>query len=234
MERIAIWVLIAAGLVFLAIGLAFDEGLRSPLWWLELVLYAMMILGFARGGARLRLRLWPAALVFVSASWACGMAYELTLTVYGTGFGGMHPDTRASFILAQGDYILIALATLMLVRLWHLDFSGAFWLAMGKSLTEGLIFTGVLAATITSGALGTAALALGYYTLAYASFVALPLLLVAPESLWRPSAAPRKRPPVWALVMTGFAVAFVIRIIWGLGWGPLATSVFALPPNPVP
>jgi len=57
---------------------------------------------------------------------------------------------------------------------------------MGKSLTEGLIFTGVLTAMLVSGAFGMAALVLAYYALAYASFVALPLLLVAPETLWRP------------------------------------------------
>ena len=90
------------------------------------------------------------------------MAFELTLTVVGTGLGGIHPDTRASFLLGQANYILIALPTLALVRFWRLDFAGAYWTAMGKSLTEGLIFTGVLTATLVSGAFGMAALVLAY------------------------------------------------------------------------
>ena len=191
-----------------------------------------MIVGLARGGAGLSMKPLPAAIAFVLASWACGMAYELTLTMDGTGLGGNHPDTRSSFILAQGDYVLIALAALTMARRWHLDFRGLFWVAMGKSLTEGLIFTGVLTVALMTGQLGLAALTLPYYTLAYASFVALPLLLIAPESLWRP--APVKTPPIFTLILTGFAVAFVIRLIWGFGWAPFATWAFDLPPNPVP
>jgi len=89
--------------VFLVLGLALVDTLRSPFWWVELALYAVMILGLARGGAGLRLRPWSAALVFVAASRACGMAFKLTLTVDGTGLGGIHPDTRASFLLGQAD-----------------------------------------------------------------------------------------------------------------------------------
>ena len=97
-----------------------------------MALYVVMVLGLARGGAGLRLRPWSAALVFAAASRACGMAFELTLTVDGTGLGGIHPDTRASFILGQADCILIALATLALVRFWRLDFAGAYWIALDK------------------------------------------------------------------------------------------------------
>lgn len=68
---------------------------------------------------------------------------------------------------------------------------------------------------------------------AYGSFVALPLLLVAPETLWRPG-PPGRRPPFRALILTGFAAAFVIRLIWGFVWAPFATWAFDLPPNPVP
>jgi len=38
MERVAIWVLIGAGLAFLALGLALDDTLRSPFRWVELAL----------------------------------------------------------------------------------------------------------------------------------------------------------------------------------------------------
>ncbi len=227
-----VWGSIALGLAFLLLNLGSTTGPRSPLWWVEIVIDVAMITLLARGGVGLRLRGGPAALAFVALSWGLGMAYELTLTVDGSGIGGVHPQTRASFLLAQGDYVMIALATLWLVRLWHLDFGGAFWLALGMSLTEGLIFTGALGATIMAGAPGPAVLMLAYYTLAYAGFVALPLLVVAPPGLWRAQVRPRKR-PAWMLILAGFGLAFAIRVVWGLGWAPLATWAFALPPNPL-
>jgi hypothetical protein len=218
---------IAGGLVFLALGLALQDGPRSPLWWGELPLHLMLIAGVLAPGRfylPLSRRIAPVALVVLS--WAFGMAYEMTLTVDGTGIGGVHPDTRASFLLAQGDYILIALATLALVRWLRLDLRLAFFLAAGKSLTEGLVFTGVL-----WGAGWSAPLALAYYALAYASFIALPLVLVDPRLVWSGPAPSRLR--VAAIWATGFAVAFAIRIAWGLGWAPLATWLWDLPPNPI-
>jgi len=223
---------IALGIVFLLLSLGNATGPRSPLWSVEIVTDLVIVALLARGGGGRWLRAWPAALAFVVLSWGLGMAYEVTLTVDGSGIGGVHPQTRASFLLAQGDYVMIALATLALVRLWHLDFAGAFWVALGMSLTEGLIFTGVLARTIAAGAPGWAVLMLAYYALAYAGFVALPLLVLAPQSLWRGPAPPRGK-PAWKLVLAGFGLALVIRLIWGLGWAPLATWAFALPPNPL-
>ncbi len=100
-------------------------------------LFAAMAAGLAAGrGLNWRPR-WP-GLAYVALVWALGMTYEMTLTVDGTGFGGVHQVTWASFLLAQGDYLALALAMLWLIRRWGLDFTGAFWLAGGKSLTEGL------------------------------------------------------------------------------------------------
>ncbi len=204
-----------------------DEGLVSPLWWAELVLYVVMIAGLACGGFGLTV---PAPMrAFVGLSWTFGMVYELTLTVDGTGYGGMHRDTVASFVLAQGDYIPIALATLWMVRRWHLGFAGAFLISCGKSLTEGLVFTGVLTNTVLSPAWPYAPLMLAYYTLAYANFVALPLLVLAPETLWDRHPAPRPKGPL-TLIAAGFAAAFAIRLIWGLGLGPALGWAFDLPP----
>ena len=145
-----------------------------------------MILGLLinRGqGFRLRLpRRW-APVAFVSLSWGFGMLYEASLTVDGTGIGGVHPDTHTSYVLAQGDYIMIALAAWGLVRHFHLTFRDTFFLAGGKSLTEGLVFTGVLTGVLMSPQAYAAPLVMAYYTLAYATFVALPLLIIDPASL---------------------------------------------------
>jgi hypothetical protein len=45
-----LWLCIAAGLGFLTLSMTQDEGLVSPLWWAELVLYVVMIAGLACGG----------------------------------------------------------------------------------------------------------------------------------------------------------------------------------------
>jgi hypothetical protein len=226
-----IWLCLWAGLAFLALSHLQGAARVSPLWWAEPALYALMIAGLWRGSFGLALPAPWAATAFVGLSWAFGMIYELTLSVDGTGLGGMHPDTRASFVLAQGDYIPIALTTLWLIRRWHLDFAGAFLLGCGKSLTEGLVFTGVLTQTLVSPSWPLAPLMLAYYGLAYASFVALPLVVLSPQTLWdrRPPPRPISAP---VLIATGFALAFVLRILWGLGTGPLLSWVFGLPPDP--
>ncbi len=227
----ACWIL--AGLAFRAINGQADDAPRAPLWFADLPLYALMFLGLwrLRAGRPLYLPLSrrAAPILFLALSWAFGMAYEASLTVTGTGIGGIHPDTRASYLLAQGDYVLIALATLGAIRWLRLDFDRAFFLAGGKSLTEGLIFTGVLAALLTTPQAWAAPFVLAYYTLAYASFVALPLLFVDPRALWaRPEPGALALWQAWAL---GFALAFAIRLVWGLGWAPLAAWLFDLPPN---
>ena len=81
-------------------------------------------------------------------SWSFGMICELTLTADGTRMGGKHAGMRSCFVLAQGDDIPFAVATLWMVRRWHLAFAGAFWLAFGNSLTEGIVCTGILSKTI--------------------------------------------------------------------------------------
>ena len=229
--RPGLW--IGCGLLFLAVSWILSTGPRSPFWFAELPLYALMIAGLRTDRLRLPVRGWPAAVIFVLLSWAFGMTYELSLTVDGTGIGGIHPDTRASFLLAQGDYGMIAVVSCLLIRWLHLDFRGAFFLAGGMSLTEGLIFSGVLTEVIASPHVYVAPFFLAYYATVYATFVALPLVLVAPQALWRPD-VPLRRVSIPALWLIGFVMAFVIRVIWGLGWAPLATAVFDLPPNPLP
>jgi hypothetical protein len=227
----SVW--IALGLCFIVISLMLNDAPRSALWFADLPLYALMLIGLwrLRVGRPLYLPLTrrTAAIGFVLLSWAFGMIYEASLTVDGTGIGGVHPNTRASYILAQADYLMIALATLLLIRWLRLDFTRVFFIAGGKSLTEGLIFTGILTSILLSPMVWSAPLFLAYYTLAYATFVAMPLLFIDPRLLWK-SPNPGAM-PIWQCWATGFVLAFVIRVIWGLGWAPLATRMFDLPPN---
>ena len=71
-------------------------------------------------------------------------------------------------------------------------------------------------------------LVLAYYTLAYSSFIALPLLFINEELLWKDShqAQPHSIPYYWLL---GFVLALVIRMCWGLIYGPIVTRLFLLP-----
>jgi hypothetical protein len=226
-----VWIVL--GLTFLLASLMLNDAAHSPFWFADLPLYVVMLIGLWRLRAQrplyLPLSRRAAAMAFLVLSWAFGMIYEASLTLDGTGIGGVHPDTRSSYTLAQGDYLLIALTTLLLIRYLHLDFTRTFFIAGGKSLTEGLIFFGILTTILISPWFWTAPLFLAYYTLAYATFVAMPLLFIDPRLLWQ-SPSPSSI-PIWQCWAIGFVAAFIIRIIWGLGWAPLATHLFNLPPN---
>lgn len=205
---------------------------RSPFWWAEPILYALLAAGLlARRGGRPGWRLpLPAAPTYVALSWLFGMAYEASLTWDGTGIGGMHPDTRSSFILAQGDYLLLAVAALGAVSLLRLRIGGALLLSLGVALTEGLVFSGTLVALALSPGAWALPLYVAYFALAYATFLALPLLLVGEERLWRPG--PRRPPGALATVALGFALGFAARLLWGLVYIPWAERAFGIAPLP--
>ena len=231
-----VWLWIAIGLIFWGLSFFSSSGPRSPYWASELLLYALMLVGMWANrkhqlSKRIRVPKPLAPLAYVFLVWLFGMLFELSLTVTGEGVGGMHSETWPSFILAQGDYILIAVVSYLVIRRTHAGFRDTFFFAGGMSLTEGLIFTGVLSSLIVSPLFWLAPLGLAYYTLAYASFVALPLLFIDGELLWKNSLQPKKRTILfyWAL---GFGLAFAIRLFWGLLYGPFVTQLFRLPPGP--
>lgn len=214
---------IAAGLILPVVGLSDAESQRSPLWFAEFPLFALMILLLVRGGLRLRPSPGQAFAAVAALSWGFGMVYELSLTVDGTGIGGIHPSTGPSFVLAQGDYVPLALATALIVRRWGLGFREMYLVAAGLSLTEGLIFTGVLTQIILSPQAVWAPVFLAYYALAYAAFIAMPVLIVSPAAL-------AVRPPVrvpgapW-LVLGGFVLGIAVRLFWGLAYIPLVEAL---------
>ena len=85
---------------------------RSRCEWVHYPLIALVAL--TSGWPALRLDRRKAALVplwqYLVAVLLLGLAVELTLTVDGSGIGGMHPDTGTSMVLALGDYTLLAAA----------------------------------------------------------------------------------------------------------------------------
>jgi hypothetical protein len=225
-----IW--IGVGLTLWVISFLGNTGPRSPLWFSEILLYGMMcagLLALRQRDYRLTLPHRLAMTSYVVLVCSFGMVYETSLTVDGTGIGGVHPDTFSSFVLAIGDYLMLAVVSVVLIRRFHLDFKGVFFLAAGISLSEGLIFTGVLTAILMSAQFYAAPLFIAYYALAYASFVALPLLIIQPKSLWRAQITPQPSVPI--LMLTGFVLAFIVRLIWGLAYAPLVTNLLSLPEN---
>jgi len=231
--NVRVW--IGLGLVFVLLSGLAGSGPRSPLWFMELVLYGLMIAGLAaneRYGLRKRIplsRTWASA-SYILLVWLFGMMFEMSLTATGEGVGGVHQETIPSFILAQGDYIPIALVSYLVIRWFRTSFSETYFFAAGKSLTEGLLFTGVLSATILSPAFLLAPVVLAYYTLAYASFIATPLLFIDEELLWR-KGAPRRRHSIPCYWVLGFALALGIRVFWGLVYAPLVSRLLDLPPG---
>ncbi len=209
-----------------------ETGPRSQLWYMDVPLYVALIIGLIaqyRGWPGLQLNTRSAAIAFIIISVACGMIYESSLTVDGTGVGGMHPNTRTSFVLAIGDYLLLAVLCWLVVRLLHLDFRGLFFLSAGISLTEGLVFTGVIWAVLASPGAWQVPIYLAYYFLAYATFLGIPLLIINPAALWRASAPVMRIGPLM-LMVTGFVIGMGARIVWGLLYGPAATKLFDLQP----
>lgn len=230
---VRLWVLL--GLVFLALNLGGNGEPRSPFWFSELLLYGVMFVGlWANRKFSLRKRIAIprrlAPLAYIGLVWLLGMIFETSLTVNGEGIGGVHPQTGPSFILAQGDYIPIAVVSYFVIRKLRLSFRQAYFFAGGKSMTEGLIFTGALLGVIASPLFFLAPLVIAYYTLAYSSFIALPLLFIDEELLWG-SAPPQRKWSIPRLVVLGFVLAFGIRVFWGLVYSPLVNWLFQLPPN---
>ncbi len=216
-------------LAVFGLGLRFvpSDTPRSTLSGVDWPLYAGVIAGFwaqMAGWRGLQPSAALAALSYVVLSIGFGLIYELSLTVDGSGWGGMHPDTRTSFVLAIGDYAMMALCFVAAIRWFGLTAAQLFWLSFGASMTEGAVFTGVLWQIPPLWM----PLFLAYYGLAYATFLVLPALLVDPRRMWRGEAQGRVNP--LTLLAAGFAVAFAIRIFWGLVYGPFVTDLFSLLP----
>ena len=229
-----IWIVL--GLTFLFLNSFDSSGAVSPYWFSEWILYGLMLCGlWANWKFSLRKRIpIPRRLapgVYVFLVWLLGMVFETSLTVTGQGVGGVHSETIPSFILAQGDYIPIAIVSYFVIRRTQASFREVFFLAGGKSLTEGLIFTGALTSVLLSPLFWLSPILLGYYTMAYSSFIALPLLFIDEELLWKEPHQPQRHsiPFFWFL---GFVLALVIRVFWGLVYGPIVTKLLHLPPSP--
>mgnify|MGYP003617633976 CR=1 FL=1 len=186
-------VLLGAGYSFLA-ALLRQPGDASRLWFLDPALMAVFVAGLivrqrrAGPGRPVSSSRRRVALLFVGGSWLTGMLYELSLRTGASGFGGMHPDTTTSFLLAQGYYVPYAVGGWLLARRYGYSAETVFWTGALSSLYE-LITIGVPAVAGHLSLWLLAPLLGGYYLTVYGYILALPLLFMDESHLW--AAAPR-------------------------------------------
>jgi hypothetical protein len=228
--NVKIW--IGLGLIFMLFNLTGSDEIRSPYWFSEPILYSLMILGlWANQRYELRKKIalprrWAPA-VYIFLVWLFGMLFEASLTVTGEGIGGIHQETLPSFILAQGDYIPIAIISYLVIRKFHLSFHQVFFFSGGKASPRADFYRDSHGSSCRPNSFSLYVVA--YYTLAYSSFIALPLLLVNEELLWQEQ--PPKQHSIPYFWLLGFVLALAIRIFWGLVYAPLVTQLLRLPPN---
>ena len=204
----------AAAALFAAI--ATGDGPRSPFDWLQYILIGLVALVAARLPGDRPARPW----LFVVLVLGLGLLLELSLTVNGTGLGGVHPQTGPSMVLAFGDYALLGLAVLGVWRVKPLGAPALAALIAGIALTEGLVFTGSLAGAVASGDVVSALLVLAYLTVLYWAYLWVP-------ALWCGIVGGGRLNAGLALV-AGFALGFAVRVVWGLVYAPLASAVLGI------
>jgi hypothetical protein len=222
-HAVGIWAIILLGLGYGALHwLSGDRAWASVLWWLD----PLLLLGFAAGWwarsrrpgwwPRLRLSGVAAAVVFIGGSWLAGMLYELSLRTGPTGFGGMHPDTATSFVLAQGHYLPFAVGGWWLARRYGYGAAGVFWTGALASLYE-MVIAGFPAIAGAPQFWLLTPLILGYYLYVYALILAFPLLFLDERSLW--AAAPRSI-GAWGKVWRGVLFGLLYWVVF-VGWAGL-------------
>jgi hypothetical protein len=181
---IEVWV--ALSMLFTLLMRLSDDASGSKLWMLDpllSVLFLMVKWGNQKFHWRARISLprGASALLFLAIGWVFSMAYELSLSSSGTGYGGMHEKTIPSFILAQGSYIPLLLWALWLVRRYHLTFRELFFVAGMTCLYEAVFF-GI--PMMLSPLIVLSPMVFAYYFVIYSRFLSLGLLFVDEQRLW--------------------------------------------------
>lgn len=218
-----VWAVVGlgAGYVLLAV-LTHRPGEGSPLWWLDPALMALFVIGLwwrGRGGRRWVAPGRAAAVLFVAGSWLVGMLYEFSLRTGATGFGGMHPETGLSFLLAQGYYVPFAAGGWWLARRYGYSAESVFWAGALSSLYE--VFTSGLPALLAQpGLLLLSPLIAGYYLTVYGYILAMPLLFLDERSLWAEAPRPTTRA---GRIARGVALGLVCWVIF-IAWAALIGS----------
>jgi len=207
--------------VSLLIGWGGDDA--SGLAWLNPVALALLLAvrwaDVRRGPRRWAAPRWAAGPLVAVMGWAAGMAYEFTLAAGGDGYGGMHPDTGPSFVIAQGYYVPAALVTWWAVRRHGLDTRRAFFFAGAMAWYEALT-VGAVSLISPLFVLGPALAA--YYVTTYALFGMAGLLVVDHRRVARPDPRPIG---MRRLLLLGALAGSACWAVF-LAWSYLAAALF--------
>jgi hypothetical protein len=205
----------------LLLGWSGDEA-SSVAWLNPLLFVAALIvrtLDARRGERRWQLTGWRAATALIAVGWVVGMVVELTIATGGDGFGGMHPETVPSFILAQGYYLPAAAFSLLAVHRYGLDTRRAFFFAGTLAWWEAITLG---AAAILSPFFVIAPLLIAYYFSTYALCGMAGLLLVDAGNLAGRNPRPISDRRLLGLGVIAGALSWTIF----MGWALLSSRVF--------
>lgn len=213
------WLIILLSLAYSLLSLFTDARAgASRLWFLDPILLVVLALGFLLWKRLPRKRLSPraGAIAYIGGVWLTSMLYELSLRTGETGFGGMHPETGTSFLLAQGFYVPLAIGGWWLARRYAYSFQDVFWTGALTSLYE-MITVGGAAMNASPELWLVAPLLAGYYLTVYGVFLAMPLLFIDERTLWRdwPRLIPAWRKVIWGVLLGLFCWATFV------GWAAL-------------
>lgn len=209
---IRLWVSLA--LVFSLMLHFLDETNTNPgpLWFLDPLLLLTFLLGMGRRPFLRQIKGVRAAKIFIGLSWLTGMLYEFSLRTGPAGFGGMHPQTLPSFLLAQGFYVPLAIISYFLIRRYRYTLKEAFF-AFGLVALYEMVTMGWLFATLFSPLFFLTPLVIAYYFTIYALFVVWPLLFVDEAKLWGQISRP---------------ISYRRKLFYGLLVGPTSWGLFVM------
>lgn len=197
----------------------------SPLWFIEPILYVFLVFKiFFNKNIYVvpkTLQKHP-LLLYIVMAFMSGMLFEMGLSINQGSIGGLYPKTIPSFIVAQGFYWPFAIFSLFLIRRYNFKFSDLYFVALGASLTEGIIFNKILPAIFLSPEFYLTPVVLAYYGTAYALILGLPFVFFDEKLLWGKDV---RQASLLRKFIYGFIMAFVSYAIF-YGWYILMDFVF--------
>jgi len=146
------------------------------------------------------------------------MVYELSLSPTVGSFSAHHAKPIPSFIIIFGFYLALALFNLFLIHRYRYTLKELYFSAGAASLTEGVVFNGVLTAVLLSPTFFLAPLTFAYYMLVYGVIFCMPFIFMREELLW---SRVETTISFWRKMIYAFIATFFGYLAW-VGWAKMA------------
>ena len=197
---------------------------RGPYWFAEILLYIIFFGGLWLNSryhfrAKIAVSRKMAILLYFVIFLATATIYELSLSPTLGSFSEHHSQPIPSFIIIIGSYLIFALFNLFLIHRYHYTFRELYFSAGAASLTEGVVFSGLLTATLLSPLFFLAPLLFAYYMLVYGVIFCMPFIFIREELLWSRSQVIIS---FWRKMLYAFISTFVAYVVWTGGWVKIA------------